>query len=57
VQANYSEQLIAQVETCRKPATMQMGSVLDRVFGTPGFTEGTADKPATPAWKSPTAPG
>jgi transcriptional regulator with XRE-family HTH domain len=47
-QTNYSEQMIAQVETARKPATMQMGTVLDRVFGTPGFTEATADKPGTP---------
>jgi hypothetical protein len=48
IESSYSEQMITFVETCRKPATMQMGLVLDRVFQTPGFTEGTPDTPGTP---------
>jgi hypothetical protein len=43
----YSESLIAQVETCRKAATPDLARALDRVFGTPGFTEGSADVPGT----------
>ena len=38
---SYSESLIAQVETCRKVATPELARALDRVFATPGFTEGT----------------
>jgi ribosome-binding protein aMBF1 (putative translation factor) len=34
-ETNYSEQMIAQVETSRKPATMQMGTVLDRYSARP----------------------
>jgi transcriptional regulator with XRE-family HTH domain len=37
----YSESLIAQVETCRKAATADLGKALDRVFETPGYTEDT----------------
>ncbi len=45
---SYSESLIAQVETCRKAATPELARALDRVFATPGFTEGTPDMPGTP---------
>lgn len=45
---NYSESLIAQVETCRSAASMDMGKALDRVFKTPGFTEDEPGKPGTP---------
>jgi transcriptional regulator with XRE-family HTH domain len=38
---SYSESLIAQVETCRKVATPELARALDRVFGTPGYTEDT----------------
>lgn len=44
----YSESLIAQVETCRKSATPELATALDRVFATPGFTEDTPDLPGTP---------
>lgn len=36
---NFSESLIAQVETCRKSATPDLGRALDRAFATPGFSE------------------
>jgi DNA-binding XRE family transcriptional regulator len=45
---NYSEALIAHVETCRKPPTVQLAKALDRVFTTPGFTEDEPGKPGTP---------
>ena len=45
---NYSESLIALVETCRSAATMDLGRALDRVFGTPGYAPATGDKPETP---------
>src|SRR5579864_749842 len=45
---SYSESLIAQVETCRSAATMDMGKALDRVFKTPGFTEDEPGRPGTP---------
>ena len=44
---SYSESLIAQVETCRKAPTPELARALDRVFATPGFTEGTLDVPGT----------
>lgn len=45
---SYSESLIAQVETCRKAATPELGKALDRVFATPGFTEDAPGVPGTP---------
>jgi transcriptional regulator with XRE-family HTH domain len=45
---SYSESLIAQVETCRSAATMDMGKALDRVFRTPGYTEDAPGQPGTP---------
>ena len=45
---NYSESLIALVETCRSAATMDLGRALDRVFGTPGYAPATQDKPESP---------
>jgi transcriptional regulator with XRE-family HTH domain len=44
----FSESLIAQVETCRKSATPDLAKALDRVFGTPGFTDDTSDGPGAP---------
>jgi DNA-binding XRE family transcriptional regulator len=43
---NFSESLIAQVETCRKSATPDLARALDRVFETPGFSE----NPETGEW-------
>jgi transcriptional regulator with XRE-family HTH domain len=45
---NYSESMIAQVEACFKPATMQLAEALDRVFATPGYTRTEPGKPGTP---------
>lgn len=45
---SYSESLIAQVETCRKAATPELAKALDRVFGTPGFTDEAPGVPGTP---------
>jgi transcriptional regulator with XRE-family HTH domain len=45
---NYSESMIAQVEACFKPATMQLAEALDRVFGTPGYTRAESGAPGTP---------
>jgi DNA-binding XRE family transcriptional regulator len=45
---NYSEALIAQVGPYRKIPTMQLATMLDRVFGTPGFIEDQPGKPGTP---------
>jgi transcriptional regulator with XRE-family HTH domain len=45
---NYSEALIAQVESHRKIPTMQLATSLDRLFGTPGYTEDQPGKPGTP---------
>jgi len=45
---NYSESLIALVETCRSAATMELGRGLDRVFSTPGYAPANGDKPETP---------
>ncbi len=44
----YSESLIAQVETCRKAATPGLAKALDRVFATPGYTEGSPDALGSP---------
>lgn len=44
---SYSESLITQVETCRKAATPDLAKALDRVFVTPGFTEGSPDAAGT----------
>jgi transcriptional regulator with XRE-family HTH domain len=38
---NYSESLIAQVETCHRAATVELARALDAVFKTPGWTENT----------------
>ena len=40
---SYSESLIAQVETCRRAASPDLAKALDRVFETPGWTEGTPE--------------
>jgi hypothetical protein len=45
---SYSESLVAQVETCWRVPSKELGRVLDKVFGTPGFMEDTADSPGTP---------
>jgi transcriptional regulator with XRE-family HTH domain len=45
---NYSEALIAQVESYRKIPTMQLATALDRLFKTPGFTGDQPGKPGTP---------
>lgn len=45
---NYSESLIALVETCRSAATMDLGRALDRVFGTPGYAPATGNRPEAP---------
>jgi transcriptional regulator with XRE-family HTH domain len=44
---SYSESLIAQVETCRKASTPELARALDRVFGTPGYTEEALGVPGT----------
>jgi len=44
----FSESLIAQVETCRKSATPDLARALDRVFETPGFSEGGTETPSAP---------
>src|SRR5512146_1374742 len=45
---NYSESMIAQVESCCKPATMQLAEALDRVFATPGYVKAEPGTPGTP---------
>src|SRR5260370_22753971 len=45
---SYSESLIAQVETCRKAATLELARALDRVFATPGFTDDTPGMAGNP---------
>jgi transcriptional regulator with XRE-family HTH domain len=45
---SYSESLIAQVETCRRPPSRDLAKALDRVFATPGFAEETPDSPGKP---------
>ncbi|MDX6422395.1 MAG: helix-turn-helix protein, partial [Trebonia sp.] len=38
-QAQYSESLIAMVETYQRAPTQSLAKALDRAFHTPGFTE------------------
>jgi transcriptional regulator with XRE-family HTH domain len=45
---NYSDGLIAQVETCRRPPSRDLAKALDRLFQTPGFTEDQTSRPASP---------
>lgn len=45
---NFSESLIAQVETCRRPPSMPLARGLDRVFGTPGYAPETSTSPENP---------
>lgn len=45
---SYSESLIAQVETCRRPPSRDLAKALDKVFATPVFAEETPDSPAKP---------
>jgi transcriptional regulator with XRE-family HTH domain len=40
---SYSESLIAQVETCRRPPSRDLAKALDKMFATPGFAEETPD--------------
>jgi transcriptional regulator with XRE-family HTH domain len=47
-QAQYSESLIAMVETYQRGPTQSLAKALDRAFGTPGFTEDTPGHPGTP---------
>jgi transcriptional regulator with XRE-family HTH domain len=48
-ETNYSESLIAMVETYGRAPTLALAKALDRAFGTPGFTEGSGpDDPGTP---------
>ena len=42
----FSESLIAQVETCRRAATEDLAKALDRVFQTPGWSEDTPGRGA-----------
>jgi transcriptional regulator with XRE-family HTH domain len=45
---NFSESLIAQIETLRKSMTPELARALDRVFKTPGFSENTETGEWTP---------
>jgi transcriptional regulator with XRE-family HTH domain len=47
-QAGYSESLIAMVEGFHRMPTPELVKALDRAFGTPGFSEGSAGMPGTP---------
>jgi transcriptional regulator with XRE-family HTH domain len=47
-EANYSDSLIAMVETYQRAPTLALAKALDRAFGTAGFTEDTGDEPGTP---------
>ena len=47
-QAQYSESLIAMVETYQRAATQSLARALDRAFGTPGFTDDAPGRPGTP---------
>jgi transcriptional regulator with XRE-family HTH domain len=47
-QAQYSESLIAMVETYQRAPTRGLAKALDRAFGTPRFTEDTSEQPGTP---------
>jgi len=46
--AQYSESLIAMVETYQRGPTQSLAKALDRAFGTPGFTEDAPGQPGTP---------
>ena len=48
---NYSESMIAQVEACFKPATMQLAEALDRAFATPA-TQGPSPASRVPRERS-----
>lgn len=48
---NYSESLIAQVETCHKPPSMILAEKLDEVFKTPGY------RPAKDSYNGEASPG
>jgi transcriptional regulator with XRE-family HTH domain len=45
---NYSESLIAQVETCWLAPSEDLAKALDKLFDTPGFTEESPESPGTP---------
>jgi hypothetical protein len=47
-QAQYSESLIAMVETYHRAPTQGLAKALDRAFRTPGFTEDTPEQPGKP---------
>jgi transcriptional regulator with XRE-family HTH domain len=47
-QAQYSESLIAMVETYQRGPTQALSKALDRAFGTAGFAEDTSGQPGTP---------
>jgi len=47
-QAQYSESLIAMVETYQRAPTQALAKSLDRAFRTAGFTEDASGKPGTP---------
>jgi transcriptional regulator with XRE-family HTH domain len=46
--SNYSESLIAMVETYQRAPTQGLAYALDRAFGTPGFTEDAASGSGNP---------
>jgi transcriptional regulator with XRE-family HTH domain len=48
VAANYSESLIAMVETYQRAPTQGLADALDRAFGTPGFSEDTGNGAGSP---------
>jgi DNA-binding XRE family transcriptional regulator len=47
-QAQYSESLIAMVETYQRAPTQSLAKALDRAFHTPGFTEDAPGRPGPP---------
>ena len=47
-QAQYSESLIAMVETYQRAPTQSLAKALDRAFQTPGFTEDAPGRPGAP---------
>lgn len=47
-QVNYSESLIALVETCRAVPSMDLGRALDRLFATPGYAPANDRSPEKP---------
>jgi len=48
VAANYSESLIAMVETYQRAPTQGLADALDRAFATPGFSEDTGNGSGSP---------